>query len=673
MSGPKPYSGKHANRALRRARLAIALRVAAFAVLLLLTKTVTAQNSDMHHMFDGVRRGSATPEVLQHDRNPFKADDDSSPRAAAPRPADRLQQPDQMPRGVVLAAHTKAQPAANTNQPETLPPPQMNGTQMQGKVPLSGWDAAGNVDVAKGTNGNVTLVVRDASLSKVLALLAQTYHLNIVAANDIDVSISITLSDVPLEQALTAILSVANYTWVERNGIILVTSMTEATQLPADIQGRQVQVFELDFASATAVSEAVVALLSPIGKMSIIKSDSQDNRRTREMIVVEDQPPSIARIGQYIQEVDQPPRQVLIEAHVLQVTLSDETKNGVDFAALFRIAGGNASIISAPTLAVPLPTPGGTVSPPTTPAAIATFASQDLAAVILLLQSTNDTKTLGSPKVLVLNHQEAKIHVGKSIGYQGSQTTTQTSTFQNAQFLDVGVTLKLTPSITRDDCVLLQVHPEVSDGAINPQTSLPDKTTTELDTDVMLRNGQGMIIGGLIKENDSTIQAKIPYLGDLWKAGLLFKNSDVKKQRDEILVAIVPRIQPYGHDWQAYEQGELVNAETPLFQGPLCRTARPWDPVLPDGNRVVKPFIPSPDRLPAIDRARDCTAPWPRYKVPHVPYPVQHFDSDYDAQSGTPGCAAADDNGPQPEISSEYLPQPMGANGSEGAIISDHQ
>ena len=92
------------------------------------------------------------------------------------------------------------------------------------------------------------MVVRDASLSKVLGTFGPDYHLNIVAANDIDVSISITLNEVPLEQALTSILAVANYTWVERNGIILVTSMTESAQLPADIQGRQIQVFDLDFA-----------------------------------------------------------------------------------------------------------------------------------------------------------------------------------------------------------------------------------------------------------------------------------------------------------------------------------------------------------------------------------------------------------------------------------------
>jgi type IV pilus assembly protein PilQ len=649
-------------RVARHACTAIALRTAILACLLLPTATVTAQNSDMHHLFDGVRRGSPTPEVLQSNRNPFPTETDESSPNAVPSTSDGLQQPAPMRRDVVLVSHTKSQPAAEKEKTETLPPPQINGKQMLGSVPLSGWDAAGEVQVDKNQNGNVSLIVRDASLSKVLALLAQTYHLNIVAANDIDVSISITLNNVPLEQALTAILSVANYTWVERNGIIMVTSMTESAQLPADIQGRQIQVFELDFASATVVAEAITSLLSPIGKMSTIKSDSQDNRRTREMIVVEDLPPSIARIGGYIQEVDQPPRQVLMEAHILQVNLKDDNKCGVDLNGLLRVAGSQVKLQTT-----------GLASDAATPAFLATVEGGDLGTVIEALESSTDSKTLGSPKVLVLNHQEAKIHVGKSIGYQGSQTTTQTSTFQNAQFLDVGVTLKLTPSITSDNRVLLQVHPEVSDGAINPQTSLPDKTTTELDTDVMLNDGQGMIIGGLINETDSTVQSKIPYLGDLWKVGILFKRSEVDKERSEILVAIVPHIQPFAPENQAYEQGELIRAETPLFQGPLCRTQRPFDPVLPDGRRVVKPFIPSPLPAPEVRRPRDCTAPWPRYYVPHVPYPVQHFDAADDGQSGAPDIAGPCVNESEPQMPTQYLPQPMGDTSSGGAVISDHQ
>ena len=91
--------------------------------------------------------------------------------------------------------------------------------------------------------------------------------------------------------------------------------------------------FNLDFASATVVSEAIQNFLSPIGKVSDRASSHTNNRLTQERIVVEDLPESLARIASYIAQIDQPPRQVLIEAHVLQVTLNDTTKCGVDLNA----------------------------------------------------------------------------------------------------------------------------------------------------------------------------------------------------------------------------------------------------------------------------------------------------------------------------------------------------
>ncbi len=125
--------------------------------------------------------------------------------------------------------------------------------------------------------------------------MAQSQHLNIVASNDIDAVISITLHDVPVEEALTAVLSVANYTWVRRNSIILVTSMTNAGNLPAEVQGRQIQVFDLDFASAAQIKEVVETLISPIGKVTVAPSSPTNNKLTQERIVVEDMPESLAQ------------------------------------------------------------------------------------------------------------------------------------------------------------------------------------------------------------------------------------------------------------------------------------------------------------------------------------------------------------------------------------------
>jgi hypothetical protein len=402
------------------------------------------------------------------------------------------------------------------------------------------------------------------------------------------------------------------------------------------------------------------------------------------MIVIEDIPEAIARVTSYIEQVDCPPKQVLIEAHILQVTLRDNEKNGVNFDALARIAGADLHLKTvgfAPTVAG---TNAGN-------GFYATLSGGDLTGVIELLQTTTDTKTLGSPKVLVLNQQEATIHVGEDLGYQTTVTSELQST-QAPQFLQVGVLLNLTPRITRDNRVLLHVRPEVSTGAIDPLTQVPNKKTTELETDVMLKDGEGMIIGGLIDEQDHTSQSKIPYLGDLWRVGFFFRRSDALKERKEVVIAIVPRIQPYSPEYEDFEQGELIKAETPLFQGPLCRTDRPFDAHLPDGKQVARPYIPSGVNRPKIDRSKcnDCRAPWPKYYVPHKPYPRQNFADEYD---GTAGEACAEPSGvsddawspSQPEMAGEFVPefgggqtgggqfdgQSGGYEVNEGSIISD--
>ena len=512
-------------------------------------QTGLAQASGSRRLFQSVERGTETPTV-----------------ANTPPPERRARQPGYYAGGLKLA---QAQGAQRSVAPaETLPlPPQSGiptappGNRVEGTLPISGWDA--DVDIAQGANGRVDrLVVRDASLSKVLALLAQTYHLNIVAANDIDAVISITLRDVPLEEALTAILSVANYTWVNRDGIIMVTSLAD-TSLAPDVQGRVTEIFDLDFVSAAVISETVTNFLSPIGKMTVSESDPTDNRRTREMIVVEDIPDAIARIGNYICEVDRPPKQVLIEAHILEVLLKDEERNGVNFNALARIAGARVNFKTV-----------GFANPAAPTAFLSTINGTDLTAVIELLQNTNDTKTLGSPKVLVLNQQEATVHVGEDLGYQTTVTTELQST-QAPQFLQIGVLLRITPRITRDNRVLLNVRPEVSSGEINPLTQVPNKRTTELETAVMLNDGEGMVIGGLINEKDDTNQSKIPYLGDMWRVGFLFRKSTVTKERKEVIIALIPRIQPYSPEYSDYDQGEWVRSDTPLFKGPLCYVDRP--------------------------------------------------------------------------------------------------
>jgi type II secretory pathway component GspD/PulD (secretin) len=571
----------------------------------------------------------------------FAFDDIAKTSAESEPAADEVSQPTANDPSDVVAEQNLSE--------ELLPAP-----RLQGRLPLADG-GAGDVQMSE-RNGLITLVVRDAALSRVLALLAQEKQLNIVAANDIDALISITLRDVPLEEALTAILSVANYTWVKRNNIILITSLTGASNLAANVQGRQIQIFDLDFAKASIVAESVTNFLSPIGKVTVTQSDPADNRMTQERIVVEDMPESLARIAAFICQIDRPPRQVLIEAHVLQVNLDDTCRCGVNFDELLRISGSDLSFATK-----------GFANPNAPQAFLATLEGGDLGGVIEALQTTTDTKTLGSPKLLVLNEQEARIQVGEQLGFKVT-TTTETSTMETVQFLDVGVILSIIPRITRDGRVLLHVKPEVSKGEVNPETGLPEEESTQLETDVMLEDGEGMIIGGLIKESDSVVQSKIPYLGTTKGIGWLFRKSEVTKNRAEIIVALVPRIQPYDSEWQAYEQGELARAGMPLFHGPLQRVARP-EPILPDGKRLSHPLIPRKGyRMPG----KGYYHLGEEYDIPPKPLPRQTFYGD-ECEVCEEDPQPTSRRHPNPFVREDVVPMPEELPLEEGEVITDQR
>ena len=423
-----------------------------------------------------------------------------------------------------------------------------------------------------GSNDRISLTVRDAPLSAVVGLIAQQHKLNVVASDDMIGNITVTLSDVRLEDALNAILAVNGYTWVRQQNIILISRVGGERRVAPAIQGRQTRVFELNYVSATDLDKVVKGLLSPSGQSFVTDSDPLDKRRTRERIVVEDLPEYVERIATYILQVDRPPRQVLIEARVYQVTLRDNCRAGVDFDALFRLAGAEIGLRSQ----------GFSDSPLTSPAFFITVDGTDLDVLASLLEDTTDAKTLANSKLLVVNAQEARIQIGEQLGYLVT-TTTQTSTLQNVDFIDVGVVLRVTPIIGDDNQVLMSVKPEVSSGRINPVTGLPEEATTEVESTILLPSGCGMVIGGLIKETDSDFQTKVPIIGDLWMVGRLFQSREVIRERTEIIITLIPHILPYPPEVEHRENVDVLRAGTPLFVGALDNTHRlGLEPQLPD-------------------------------------------------------------------------------------------
>jgi len=445
-------------------------------------------------------------------------------------------------------------------------------------------------------DGRISLTARNAPLGQIIAQLADSHSLNVVTASDTTVPVTIKLSKVRIQDALDAVLSVAGYTWHARNGIIYISSISGAGGVNPNVQGRVIKVFRLDYADAEVVVESVNGLLSLAGKAFAMKSDPDSSQKTMDSIVVEDVPYSLKRIARYMKEVDVRPRQVMIQAHILQITLDKNDRHGVNYQHVFDMAGRTVDLNIK-----------GFADPSASTAFLASVTSTDVNALLEILRTTTDAKTLASPKVVALNGQKSRIQIGEQLGFRVT-TTTETSTQESVEFLEVGVVLEVTARITRNNSVIMTVKPEVSSGQINPDTGLPEEETTEVESSVMMENGKGLVIGGLIQETDSTIQSKLPFLGDLYLIGKLFQKNRVVKSRKEILITLVPHIMPYEEPLQDRNDHDFNRSSAELFHGPLKRIPRPWAPQLQDSVRNPGPWI---ERLPPVDRHRHDR--WPDY------------------------------------------------------------
>lgn len=479
-----------------------------------------------------------------------------------------------------VSDHSSTPPALPDMEPEPLPLPVGLETEpaaladdeaeSQVRIPVNDFD--GQVSIS-GAGDRISLLVNGAPVNEVLALIAQQHNLNVVAASEVRGDISVNLVDARLEDALDAILRVNGYTWNRQNNIILVTSTSKESTAAPGTQGQILKVFPLTWVAGDDIDTVIKGLLSPVGKSFARMTQTGDQRRTQEQVVVEDLPENVARIESYIQQTDRPPKQVSIEVHVLSVLLNDDTRHGVNFDALLELANANIRVATP-----------GFASNAATPAFIFGIDSSDVDAVVEALQTTNDAKTLASPKVLAVNGQEARIQIGERLGYR-VVTTTQTSTQEDVNFLETGIVMNVTPVIGEDGQIMMTVMPKISDGRINATTNLPEEETTDVSTTVVLRDGHAMVIGGLIDETDTEVQTKIPIAGDLWGVGRLFQRRQKLRVRREIIITLVPRVLPYNENYQAIEEQNVLRATTPLLDWPLKEFPRPFEPELPDATR----------------------------------------------------------------------------------------
>ena len=463
-------------------------------------------------------------------------------------------------------------------------------------LPVLAGTPAGAAEPGNPSGKKVTLQFQGMEIVEVLKILAEEAGFNVVAGRDVSGRVTLFVKEVDPWEVLEVILR-ANDLAYERQGQILsiLTRREYETLYGSPFQDRRVfRSVVVRYTKAADLSRALAQVKSNIGRViadeatnTLIFMDSPDlveqmEKLVRQMdqpletrvfslnysavktlgpvlqemitpnlgkllldertnrIMVTDTPDTLKRITQAAEAFDARPTQVLIDAKILQISLSDKFQLGIDWGALARenitVKGLNALNLTS----------GGSLKI----AQAALNDEGDYSVLIEALRTFGKTRIISEPRITVVNNQEAKILVGTKEPYvttQISQAGTGTAvTAEAVNFIDVGVKLYVTPTIARDGFVQMKIRPEISSKTGTLTTSqkneIPIVETAEAETVLMVQDGGMVILGGLIKEEHSLDQQRIPLLGDIPILGAPFRSTKNTMKRTELVVFLTPRV-----------------------------------------------------------------------------------------------------------------------------------
>jgi type IV pilus assembly protein PilQ len=437
------------------------------------------------------------------------------------------------------------------------------------------------------TGERLTLNFQDIETRAVLQLLADASGQNIVVSDSVSGNVTLRLQNVPWDQALDIVLRTKGLDKRKQDNVIIVAPQAElAAREKADLAARKdvqelaplrSEYLQVNYAKAKDMESLIKSqnnsLLSPRGSVTV-------DERTNTLLL-QDTSDRLADIRRLVATLDIPVRQVQIEARIVIVSndfkrelgailgLTNWQKNGqnglvyttgtaagLDQQQSTFITGQNAinNAINSGTTPVPLPTYGipsaanryNVNLPVSNPAG--TFALGILGSNFIVdlelsaAQSETQANIISSPRVVTANQKEATIEQGVEIPYQQSASSGATT----IQFKKAVLSLKVTPQITPDNRIIMDLDVRddsvgnvvVASGGVN----VPSINTREIATQVLVNDGQTVVLGGILETTQREDDTKVPYLGDIPILGHLFKNTSHEDNKDELMIFITPKI-----------------------------------------------------------------------------------------------------------------------------------
>jgi type IV pilus assembly protein PilQ len=432
-------------------------------------------------------------------------------------------------------------------------------------------------------HGTVTLNASNVEIAGLLELLALRTRRNIVASDKVVGTVSVNLFDVPFQQALDAVLSVNNLVAQTEGSFTYVYTRAEFDALEAARRPKESRVFVLQYLSANDAGELIKPLLSSDGKLGArgisergfqpsIETGSGDDYAFTAKLVVNDYVDNLTKISTLLDQLDVAPQQVRVECTVLSAAVKEENAYGLDFAAIGNLNFANLATAGIPPLGVPDALRTGEIAQSTAESGALTpfpgseadpnikvgIMAGDVAFFLRVLDEVTDTTVLARPATTCLNRQRSSVLVGERVAYLSTTVNQEIST-QTVEYLDTGISLVFRPFIAPDGMIRLELAPSVSDYTLRKvdtpgggSTTVPDEGTQEMQTNVRVRSGQTIVLGGLFKDKMVTKRRQVPVLGDIPIFGAALNGQQDVVERDEIIFLVTPTII---EDQKLWEEG----------------------------------------------------------------------------------------------------------------------
>ena len=417
-------------------------------------------------------------------------------------------------------------------------------------APASAADGAmERVGMRSTGQGTFTLDVEGADIRTVVRAIQEFSGRNIVVGKDVKASVRANLRNVSWESALRTICRSNGLDYVDEGGIIRVDESSKLAAEQSDREAARAKVAELapletrivrlNFANAAELAASLQPSLTRRGNVQVEK-------RTNS-IIVSDLPSNVARVEQMATELDETTPQIEITAKLVDVDAEALRQMGIEWNVspaepefwTGPLPGGGPfhnddyTIVGAGQQETGIPDPANRLS-------FGIFKDwATIEAQLQTLEQNRKANIISNPRITTVQNREAKILVGQKIPLIVQDVAGNPV----SQLQTIGIQLRVTPQLTDDKRIIMDLHPEVSD--LSTQSTVQGGViinTSEADTRVMVDDGQTAVIGGLIRTNESSVKRGVPFLMDIPLVGMLFSSTSTTRQNRELIIFITPRL-----------------------------------------------------------------------------------------------------------------------------------